>query len=49
MALTMHAGFAIDGLIKVVTGLRLSQKEEFGGADLSIDRIGATPERKVNW
>ena len=42
-------GFAVYGLIKAVTGLRLSQEEEFEGADLSIHRIGATPEREVNW
>jgi Amt family ammonium transporter len=29
--------------------LRLSQEEEFDGADLSVHRIGATPDREVNW
>jgi Amt family ammonium transporter len=43
------SGFAVYGLIKVVSGLRLSQEEEFEGADLSIHRIGATPDREVNW
>jgi Amt family ammonium transporter len=43
------AGFAVYGLIKAVAGLRLSQEEEYDGADLSIHRIGATPEREVNW
>ena len=43
------SGFAVYGLIKAVTGLRLSQEEEFEGADLSIHRIGATPDREVNW
>ena len=42
-------GFAVYGLIRSVTGLRLSAEEEFDGADLSIHRIGATPEREVNW
>jgi Amt family ammonium transporter len=42
-------GFAVYGLIKAVTGLRLSQEEEFEGADLSIHRTGSTPEREVNW
>jgi Amt family ammonium transporter len=27
----------------------LSHEEEFEGADLSIHRIGATPDREVNW
>lgn len=43
------AGFAVYGAIKLVAGLRLSQEEEFEGADLSIHRITATPEREVNW
>jgi Amt family ammonium transporter len=43
------SGFAVYGLIKTVSGLRLSQEEEFEGADLSIHRIGATPDREVNW
>jgi Amt family ammonium transporter len=49
VAWALIGGFAVYGLIKAVTGLRLSQEEEFEGADLSIHRIGATPEREVNW
>ena len=30
-------------------GLRLSQEEEYDGADLSIHHISATPEREANW
>lgn len=29
-----------------VLGLRLDREEEFNGADLSIHRIGSTPERQ---
>ena len=43
------AGFVIYGILKATMGLRLSQEEEFEGADLSIHRIGATAEREVNW
>ena len=43
------SGFVVYGLIKSVTGLRLSQEEEYEGADLSIHRIGSTPDREVNW
>jgi Amt family ammonium transporter len=43
------AGFAVYGVLKATMGLRLSQEEEFEGADLSIHRIGATPDREVNW
>lgn len=42
-------GFAVYGLLKLTMGLRLSQEEEFDGADLSIHKIGATPNREVNW
>ena len=43
------AGFAVYGALKATMGLRMTQEEEFEGADLSIHRIGATPEREVNW
>jgi ammonium transporter, Amt family len=42
-------GAAVYGLIKVVMGLRLSAEEEYEGADLSIHKIGATPDREVSW
>jgi Amt family ammonium transporter len=42
-------GFVVYGLLKRVTGLRLSQEEEYEGADLSIHKIGATPDRDVSW
>ena len=35
--------------IKAVTPLRLTPEEEFEGADLSIHKIGATPEREASW
>ena len=49
VAWALLAGFALYGLLKATMGLRLSQEEEHEGADLSIHRIGATPEREVNW
>jgi ammonium transporter, Amt family len=42
-------GFVVYGGIKAVIGLRLSQEEEFEGADLSIHKIGSTPDREVSW
>jgi Amt family ammonium transporter len=42
-------GLLVYGTLKKTMGLRLSQEEEFQGADLSIHRIGATPEREVTW
>jgi len=43
------SGFAVYGLLKATLGLRLSQEEEYDGADLSIHKISATPEREANW
>ncbi len=42
-------GLVVYGLLKATMGLRLSQEEEYEGADLSIHRIGSTPDREVNW
>jgi len=35
--------------IKHFFGLRLSQEEEFQGADLSIHRVSSTPDRESSW
>ena len=43
------SGFVVYGLLKATMGLRLSQEEEYDGADLSIHKISATPEREANW
>jgi len=45
----LAGGFVVYGLLKRFVGLRLSQEEEFEGADLSIHKIGATPDREVSW
>jgi len=42
-------GLLVYGLLKLTMGIRLSQEEEFDGADRSIHKISATPEREVNW
>ena len=42
-------GTVVYGLLKATMGLRLSQEEEYDGADLSIHRISASPEREANW
>ena len=42
-------GFVVYGLLRQFVGLRLTQEEEFDGADLSIHKIGSTPERETNW
>ena len=35
-------GLIVYGVINAISGLRLTEEEEFNGADLSIHRIGAT-------
>ena len=37
-------GFLVYGLVGQIAGLRLSQEDEFNGADLSIHKIGATSD-----
>ena len=43
------AGFVVYGVLKVTTGLRLNQEDEFEGADLAIHKITASPEREASW
>ena len=42
-------GTMVYGLLKLTLGLRLDQEEEYHGADLSIHKISATPDREVSW
>jgi Amt family ammonium transporter len=42
-------GAVVYGVLKATMGLRLSQEEEYDGADLTIHRISATPDREVSW
>ena len=44
IVLALAGGVVVYGGIKVVMGLRLTQEEEFQGADLTIHRIQSTPE-----
>jgi Amt family ammonium transporter len=43
------SGLLVYGAIRAITSLRLTPEEEYEGADLSIHRIGATPEREASW
>jgi len=49
VAWALLSGCVVYGALKFSIGLRMTQEDEFEGADLSIHRIGATPEREVNW
>lgn len=49
IAVALTGGFLVYSLLKKLLGLRLDQEQEYDGADLSIHRITATPEREPNW
>ncbi|WLH11140.1 ammonium transporter [Pseudomonas hefeiensis] len=44
IVVALCGGFAVYGAIKVVLGLRLTQEQEYYGADLSIHKIGAVSQ-----
>jgi ammonium transporter, Amt family len=49
VAWALGGGLLVYGVLRAAVGLRLTQEEEFNGADLSIHRIGATPDREASW
>ncbi len=49
IVIALVGGFIIYGGLKVVMGIRLDAEEEFNGADLSIHKISASPERESGW
>jgi len=42
-------GTLVYGALKATLGLRLSQEDEFDGADLALHKISATPDREASW
>jgi Amt family ammonium transporter len=49
VGIALAAGFAVYGTLKALVGIRLDQEEEFNGADLSIHKITAGPEKETAW
>lgn len=49
IAVALIGGFIVYGLLKVFVGIRLSQEDEFNGADLAVHKISATAERETSW
>ena len=47
--IALAGGYAVYGALKKLVGIRLDAEEEFNGADLSIHKITATPERESGW
>jgi Amt family ammonium transporter len=49
VAWAFAGGFLVYGALKATLGLRLSQEEEYDGADLTIHKIMSSPDRESNW
>jgi Amt family ammonium transporter len=47
--IALIGGFVVYGALKAVVGIRLDREQEFNGSDLSIHKIGSTPDREANW
>ena len=48
VGIALTSGFLLYGLLKIWIGIRLSQEDEFHGADLSIHKISAEPSFDKN-
>ena len=49
IGIAVGGGLLVYGALKLMFGIRLDAEQEFQGSDLSIHRIGATPEREAGW
>jgi Amt family ammonium transporter len=49
VVIALGGSWLIYAVLKKTVGLRLDPEDEFNGADLSIHRISASPERETNW
>jgi len=49
VVIALVGGFVVYGTLKKTVGIRLDAEEEFNGADLSVHKISATPEREAGW
>jgi len=41
--IALAGGLVVYGVLKKIVGIRLSEEEEFNGADLSIHQVAAEP------
>ena len=49
IVIAVAGGWLVYGILKKTVGIRLDPEEEYEGADLSVHKISATPEREVSW
>jgi Amt family ammonium transporter len=47
VAIAITGGFVVYGIIKSMLGIRLSEEDEYRGADLAIHQISANPEEDM--
>ena len=49
IVVALAGGTIVYGTLKTLVGIRLDPEEEFDGADLTIHKITATPDRETHW
>jgi Amt family ammonium transporter len=49
IVIAFSGGLLVYGVLKKTVGIRLDAEEEHNGADLTIHKITAAPERETNW
>ena len=49
IVVALAGGTIVYGTLKTLVGIRLDPEEEFEGADLTIHKITATPDRETHW
>ncbi len=49
IVVALAGGAIVYGTLKTLVGIRLDPEEEFEGADLTIHKITATPDRETHW
>jgi Amt family ammonium transporter len=49
IGVAVTGGVIVYGGLKLMFGIRLDPEQEFIGSDISIHKIGATPEREAGW
>jgi ammonium transporter, Amt family len=47
--IALAGSFTVYGALKAVVGLRLDPEQEFNGADLTIHKVSASPEKEAGW
>lgn len=49
ISIAFIGGYLVYGLLKLAVGIRLTDEEEYDGADMTIHHITATPDRETRW